>query len=89
MLDAHTKRQFLATVGVGAHEIQVLFGIVRADGGRLLSLVEKPTVDFLVNRGIYVLDPATLEFVPKQKEYPITDLFEALLAAKSPWECSF
>jgi NDP-sugar pyrophosphorylase family protein len=62
----------------------VPFGTVSEKAGRLLSLAEKPTVDFLINRGIYVLDPATLEFVPKQKEFPITDLFEALLAAKRP-----
>ena len=84
MIEAHNRSKCLATIGVGPYQLQVPFGTVSEQGGRLLSLVEKPTVDFLVNRGIYVLDPATLEFVPKQKEFPITDLFEALLEAKKP-----
>lgn len=84
MLDAHTHRQLFATVGIGTHQMQVPFGTVREDGGHLLSLTEKPTVNFLINRGIYVLDPAALEFVPKHKDYPMTDLFEALLAANKP-----
>lgn len=84
MLEAHGRSKCLATIGIGPYQIQVPFGTVNESGGRLLSLAEKPTVDFLVNRGIYVLEPATLDFVPKQKEFPITDLFEALLEAKKP-----
>ena len=84
MIEAHSRSKCLATIGIGPYQIQVPFGTVNEAGGRLLSLAEKPTVDFLVNRGIYVLDPSTLEFVPKQKEFPITDLFEALLEAKMP-----
>ena len=82
MLDMHNRRRHLATIGVGPYEVQIPFGTVREQGGRLLSIAEKPTVDFLINRGIYVLDPETLDHVPKQRDFPITELFEALLAAK-------
>ena len=84
LLEAHIQRKYLATIGVGPYHIQIPFGTVRQEGGRLESLVEKPTLDVLVNRGIYVLDPSALDFVPKQKEFPITDLFNELLAAKKP-----
>jgi dTDP-glucose pyrophosphorylase len=82
LLEAHAQHGCLATIGVGPYQIQVPFGTVQADGDRLESLAEKPTLDILVNRGIYVLDPAVLDLVPKQKDFPITDLFEVLLAAK-------
>lgn len=81
LLEAHTQSKHLATVGVGPYQIQVPFGTVRQESGRLESLVEKPILDILVNRGIYVLDPAALDFVPKQNVFPITDLFNELLAA--------
>jgi dTDP-glucose pyrophosphorylase len=84
LLDAHAQHNYLATIGVGPYQLQVPFGMVREMAGRLESLAEKPTLDILVNRGIYVLDPAVLDFVPKQKEFPITDLFNELLAAKKP-----
>ena len=83
-LEAHAQHNYLATIGVGPYQLQVPFGTVREAAGRLESLVEKPTLDILVNRGIYVLDPAVLDFVPKQKEFPITDLFNDLLTAKKP-----
>jgi NDP-sugar pyrophosphorylase family protein len=82
MLEAHVARRHAATIGVGPYQVQIPFGTVREQGGRLLSIAEKPTVDFLINRGIYVLDPATLNHVPQHREFPITELFEALLAAK-------
>ncbi|MGE3991814.1 nucleotidyltransferase family protein [Pseudorhodoplanes sp.] len=82
MLDAHMQRQHAATIGVGPYQVQIPFGTVREQGGRLLSIAEKPTLDFLINRGIYVLDPSALDHVPHQRDFPITDLFEALLAAR-------
>ena len=57
LLEAHAQHGNLATIGVGPYQIQVPFGTVQADGERLESLAEKPTLDILVNRGIYVLDP--------------------------------
>lgn len=84
LLEVHEHQNNIATIGVGPYQIQIPFGTVREEGGRLLSLVEKPNIDVLVNRGIYALDPAVLDFLPGQKEFPITDLFEVLLAAKKP-----
>jgi dTDP-glucose pyrophosphorylase len=84
LLESHARSKCAATIGVGPYQIKVPFGTVSEKDGLLQSLAEKPTYDVLINRGIYVLDPASLDLVPKQKEFPITDLFEALLAAKKP-----
>ena len=37
--------------------------------GRLQELVEKPTADYLINAGIYVLEPAVLPLVP-ERDFP-------------------
>ncbi len=84
MLDAHRRSQCAATIGVGRYQVQIPFGTLTEKKGRLLAIEEKPTVDYLVNRGIYVLEPGTLKLVPKRKEFPITALFEALLTRKRP-----
>jgi dTDP-glucose pyrophosphorylase len=84
LLEAHAQHGYLATIGVGPYQMQVPFGTVQTDGDRLESLAEKPVLDILVNRGIYVLDPTILDLVPKQNDFPITDLFRKLLAAKKP-----
>lgn len=84
LLDSHSRSKCVATIGVGPYQVQIPFGTVTEEGGRLISIAEKPTHEVLVNRGIYVLDPAVLDLVPKQVEFPITDLFETLLAQKKP-----
>jgi dTDP-glucose pyrophosphorylase len=83
-LKSHERSKCVATIGVGPYKIQVPFGTISEESGRLLSIAEKPTHNVLVNRGIYLLDPAVLDLVPKQKEFPITDLFEMLLIQKRP-----
>lgn len=84
MLDAHAKSRCVATMGVGPHQIEVPYATITARDGRLSALEEKPTVNFLVNRGAYVLDAATLALVPGDREFPITALFESLLEARQP-----
>jgi len=45
-----------------------------------VGLREKPTMQLLVNAGIYVVAPEVLQLVPRGREFPITDLFTQLLA---------
>jgi dTDP-glucose pyrophosphorylase len=82
MLDVHVQNRNSATMGVGSYQVQIPFGAVTEKNGQLLSIDEKPTVNFLVNRGIYILDPSSLDHVPKNTEFPMTALFRALLDAK-------
>ena len=45
-------------------------------GGTLRQLVEKPEYDFLVNAGMYIINPTVLKYIPKDTFYNITDLIE-------------
>jgi len=82
MLDTHVQGQHAATLGVGPYQVQIPFGTVTERNGVLVALEEKPTINMLINRGVYVLDPTALDHVPKDCEFPITSLFDALVAAK-------
>ena len=84
MLEAHADSGHAATVGVGSYQVQLPFGRVTEHAGRLIALEEKPQLSFLVNRGIYAINPDVLDLVPKDQEFPITALFEKLLEAKRP-----
>jgi dTDP-glucose pyrophosphorylase len=46
------------------------------ESGRLTSLREKPDVTFLVNVGLYVLEPHLLKEIPREKPMDITHLLE-------------
>jgi dTDP-glucose pyrophosphorylase len=84
MLEHHRCQGALATIAVGPHQIEMPFGRVIERDGRLVELHEKPTINFLINRGIYILEPEVLSAIPTQREFPITSLFEGLLADKQP-----
>ena len=80
LLDFHGRGDYTATLGIRPYTVEVPFGVAEVEGGRLLSLREKPTERTLINAGIYVLSPEAVAAVPAGKEYPITALFESLLA---------
>jgi dTDP-glucose pyrophosphorylase/predicted transcriptional regulator len=80
LLDFHERGGYTATLGIRPYTVEVPFGVAEVEGGRLLSLREKPTERTLINAGIYVLSPEAVAAVPAGKEYPITALFESLLA---------
>lgn len=79
LLAQHAREASAATLVVRHHQVDIPFGVVEACEGRLSKLVEKPSLHYLINAGIYVLDPKLLERLPKDRYYPMTDLFEALV----------
>ncbi len=81
MIETHLTEGHVATMAVGPHQLRMPFAVVRHENGRMIELQEKPTLDFLVNRGIYVIDPEALDHVPYGRAFPITDLFAQLIAA--------
>ena len=44
--------------------------------GFLQKILEKPKFDFLVNIGLYVINPDLLKLIPNQKFYNMTDLIK-------------
>lgn len=84
MLDRHASGGHAATVAVGSFSVPIPYATIRERGGRLIALDEKPTLDLVVNRGIYILNPDLLDLVPHKQEFPITALFTMLLDAGWP-----
>ena len=44
--------------------------------GHLAHIDEKPKYDFLINTGLYILNPEILDLIPNNKFYHITDLID-------------
>jgi len=79
ILRFHEDEGVVATLGVRHYQVEIPFGVVQQEGKRLLGFQEKPSALYLVNAGIYVLNPDVLALVPAQTEFPITTLFDLLL----------
>lgn len=79
MVDRHVAEAADATMGVRKYEMQVPFGVVREDAGRIAGIDEKPVHRFVVSAGMYVLSPRMLELVPRDAFFDMPSLFEAAI----------
>jgi dTDP-glucose pyrophosphorylase len=84
LLDFHHEHGSLATMCVRDYFVQVPYGVIELDDHRLSEIVEKPVHRFLVNAGIYVLEPSALELVPPDSAYDMPALFETLARERRP-----
>ena len=63
LLEFHQSHEGMATMCVREYEHRVPYGVVKSDGLKVLSMVEKPVYKELINAGIYVLSPDILNYV--------------------------
>lgn len=79
MLDYHRNHHADLTVGVRRYDIQVPYGVLECEGPRVLRMYEKPQLRFVVNAGIYLLDPSVYRYIPSGQRFDMTDLIRRLL----------
>jgi dTDP-glucose pyrophosphorylase/CBS domain-containing protein len=84
MLRYHHEQKSELTIGVRQYGIQVPYGVVECDGPNVRQLKEKPQLSFLVNAGIYLLEPSVYRSIPKDRRCDMTELIQILLDDKRP-----
>lgn len=82
MLNYHRENHAVMTVAVRQYDIKVPYGVIECKGSLVSSLKEKPQMNFLVNAGVYLLEPKVYEFIPNGEHFNMTDLIQRLLDAK-------
>ncbi|MGJ3259922.1 MAG: nucleotidyltransferase family protein [Rhodospirillales bacterium] len=82
LLDYHEQHRAAATMCVRQYDIQVPFGVIETQGAAIQMIDEKPVQRFLVNAGIYVLDPGIIELIPADRCFDMTELFSAAIEAR-------
>ena len=77
LYEFHQKGGYDITLVASAKEYVIPYGTCELNGdGHLAHINEKPKYDFLVNTGLYVMNPSVLDLIPKNKFYHITHLIE-------------
>lgn len=79
LLDFHTTHDSMATMCVREYEMQVPYGVIRTQSHRIIDIHEKPTERYLVNAGVYILQPEALSLIPRSRFFDMPDLFKALM----------
>ena len=77
----HKKLAAKATLGVREYSFQVPYGVVNIDGNEVESISEKPVHRSMVSAGIYVLDPSTLDLIPKDEFCDMPTLLDSVKSA--------
>lgn len=80
LLDFHTEHKSQATMCVREYNFQVPYGVVQLDRHRLVGIVEKPTQQFFISAGVYVLEPEVLKLIPPKKSFDMPTLFNKLVS---------
>lgn len=59
---------------------QIPYGVCEIEtGGILVEIREKPEYDFLVNTGMYIMNPNMFQYIPNNSFYHITDLIKDIM----------
>ncbi len=76
----HLKDGNEITIVASLKHVRIPYGVCEIEkGGRLTRLSEKPEYNFLVNAGMYILEPETLRDIPGGRPFHITQLIETVL----------
>jgi len=60
--------------------LAVPYGVVETNEVMVQKITEKPVVNFLVNAGIYLLEPKIIEIIPAGQKLDMTDLIDISIA---------
>jgi len=73
----HMQNKHDITLVASAKQFNIPYGICELNGGGSLERIkEKPEYSFLVNTGLYVLNPDVLELIPDNQLFHITHLMD-------------
>lgn len=79
----HKEANFDITLVSSIQHHVIPYGVCKLENdGSLKNIKEKPEYDFLVNTGMYILNPDILQFIPKDKSFDMTDLIKCLKEKK-------
>ncbi|MCW3111264.1 MAG: hypothetical protein JWQ09_5770 [Segetibacter sp.] len=79
ILEYHYQHKNEITLVAALKHFSIPYGTLKTGaGGSLKSFQEKPEIQFLVNAGMYILEPHLLQEIPENTFFHITDLIEKI-----------
>jgi NDP-sugar pyrophosphorylase family protein len=83
-LIAFGERGYDLTTCYTTYTYESPFGVLAVEDGRVTGIVEKPTVDYAISAGIYVVNRRAAELVPAETFFTMPELISALIDAGRP-----
>lgn len=77
--DYHIENQNDLTIVTAVKSFRIPYGVVETgENGLLLGLKEKPEQTYMVNTGVYILNPECIKEIPQGEFFHITQLMERI-----------
>lgn len=73
-LNYHKENGNHATMCAVVRQIKIPYGVLEIKNGDLEKLVEKPEFSYIINTGIYILEPEVVDLIPKGSVMNMPDL---------------
>jgi len=83
ILKNHKLNGNVVTIVGSMKNFKIPYGVIEIDeSGKLLDIKEKPEFNFLVNTGMYLIEPEVLKLIPENRVFHFTDLVGICLEKK-------
>lgn len=79
LIQFHREHDADMTVGVRQYEFKVPHEVIESEAGCATKLIQKPRYNFLVNAGIYLIQPSVHRHVPTDRRFDMTELIEHVI----------
>ena len=79
LLDFHNEKKMQITMCVANYSVSIPYGTISTTGFKVSKIIEKPTENYLVNAGIYVINKSVLKSIKKNTAIDMTDLIDKYL----------
>lgn len=80
--DNHKKNKNFITLAVSKTQHVFPYGFCKLKANNLISIDEKPKLNFIANTGLYFVKKEIINLIPKNKKFEMTDLIEKCLKNK-------
>lgn len=80
IMKQHQESGNMLTIVSSLKNIEIPYGVLYTkEQGIVTMMEEKPNISFWINTGMYILSPGTLDYIPKETSFHMTDLVNILL----------
>ncbi len=83
LINYHNKSNKILTVCASFYDIQIPFGTIEIENDKMINISEKPLKKYLINAGIYVLNPEIIKSLPFEERINMTDIITASIKNES------
>lgn len=84
LVECHRKSGKKVTICSYKKEVPISLGVLELDGNTVSDYIEKPTYEFNVSTGIYVLNRSVVDNIPKNQYFDFPTLIKKLISLNEP-----